>query len=61
MYGLDRSEIPFPENYPVSALLGCVDVVNCVDNETYKEDYFQTGKCLENNASSHIFFCRNPQ
>ena len=31
-----RPELKLPENYPISCLLGCVDVVDCLSQEDYR-------------------------
>lgn len=57
VYGLSHDEVPFPKNYPTSALLGCVDVVECLSNEEYRAQ----NDSREENSSSYIFQCKNPR
>jgi len=55
------SDIPshrYPKDYPSSALLGCVNVVDCASNE----EYFQKHPmCTEENGSAYLFVCENPE
>ena len=61
VYGLKRNQIPFPKEYPTTALLGCVDMVNCLSNEEYQDQYVKSGLSTENNASGQCFICENPR
>merc|ERR1712062_665680 len=61
VYGLTRDQIPFPKVYPCTALLGCVDMVDCLPNEDYVEQYVSTGLSNEMNASPYCFMCQNPR
>ncbi|XP_070542239.1 activating signal cointegrator 1-like isoform X2 [Ptychodera flava] len=49
-------KVTFPETYPVSCLLGCVDVVDCLSQEQYREQ-FPDGE----STSPYVFICENPQ
>lgn len=49
----------FPKKYPVSALLGCVDLVDCVKKETYQK--LIPHEFREKAESSHLFVCKNPK
>ncbi len=51
-----KKEIEFPENLPVSCLLGCVDVVDVLAQEEYREK-FPNGE----SSSPFVFVCTNPQ
>merc|ERR1712150_433721 len=53
---LHKGDIPFPMNLPTSCLLGCVDVVDVLPQEEYRELYPQG----ESN-SPYVFICTNPQ
>lgn len=53
---LDDNELDFPTEYPTSVLLGCVDVVDCLDRNTYLEQY-PDGE----SDSDFVFICENPQ
>merc|ERR1712228_755882 len=57
VYGLRREEIPFPTEYPTTALLGCVDMVDCLSNDEYQKQFIETGQSTENNGSAHCFLC----
>eukprot|EP00112_Aurelia_sp_Birch-Aquarium-sp1_P004748 Seg154.6 transcript_id=Seg154.6/GoldUCD/mRNA.D3Y31 product="Activating signal cointegrator 1" protein_id=Seg154.6/GoldUCD/D3Y31 len=48
--------VEFPENYPPGALLGCVDVVDCVNQEEYQK---MDGDTTES-GSEFVFVCENP-
>ncbi|KAL9974438.1 hypothetical protein ACROYT_G011468 [Oculina patagonica] len=54
LYG--NENIAFPKQYPVSCLLGCVDLVDCLAQEDYKEE-FPEGE----SESPYVFVCENPQ
>lgn len=46
----------FPEQYPVSCLLGCLTLTDCLPQEEYKTQ-FPEGE----SASPYVFICENPQ
>ena len=48
--------IEFPESYPSGALLGCVDVVDCVTQDEYQK---MDGDRSES-GSEFVFICENP-
>ncbi|CAF2388535.1 unnamed protein product [Rotaria sp. Silwood2] len=50
------NEIDFPTEFPTSVLLGCVDVIDCLDRSTYLEQY-PDGE----SDSDFVFICENPQ
>ncbi|XP_072258314.1 activating signal cointegrator 1 [Pyxicephalus adspersus] len=50
--------IDFPKDYPTSCLLGCVEVVDCLSQEQFHEQYADLG---EESASPFVFICTNPQ
>lgn len=51
-------QLDFPKEYPTSALLGCVNVVDCLSNE----EYFKTHpEDPEENDSPYVMICDNPQ
>ncbi|CAF0837268.1 unnamed protein product [Rotaria sordida] len=50
------NEIDFPTEYPTSVLLGCVDIIDCLDRNTYLEQY-PDGE----SDSEFVFICENPQ
>ncbi|KAJ8884242.1 hypothetical protein PR048_016099 [Dryococelus australis] len=49
-------DIKFPTSYPSSCLLGCVNVVNCLPQEEYREK-FPTGE----SESPFVFICKEPK
>lgn len=53
---LDDRELDFPTDYPTSVLLGCVDVIDCLDRESYEEQYPGGESDCE-----YVFICENPQ
>ncbi|KAK7116658.1 activating signal cointegrator 1-like isoform X2 [Littorina saxatilis] len=48
--------IEFPQHYPVGCLLGCVDLVDCLSQEEYRQK-FPDGE----SASPYVFICGDPQ
>ncbi|PFX33317.1 Activating signal cointegrator 1 [Stylophora pistillata] len=54
LYGSEN--VVFPQQYPVSCLLGCIDLVECLAQEDYKEQ-FSEGE----SESPYVFICENPQ
>ena len=53
---LEEHAYDFPTDYPTSVLLGCVDVMDCVDRATYLEQY-PSGE----SDSEYVLICENPQ
>ena len=61
VYGED-AKIPFPESYPSSTLLGCVDVQGMLSNEEFqqlKKD--RPLERIEDSLSAFVFQCRHPK
>lgn len=54
LYG--DGNVAFPKQYPLSCLLGCVDLVDCLAQEDYKEE-FPEGE----SQSPYVFVCESPQ
>lgn len=55
----DRQDCPeFPKAYPTGALLGSVNVVDCL---TYEEYCDQNPNGLEENNSEYVFICEHPE
>lgn len=54
LYGPES--VSFPKHYPTSCLLGCVDVVDCLAQEEYKEEFPE-----DESESPYVFVCENPQ
>ncbi len=53
---LDNNEFDFPTEYPTSVLLGCIDVIDCLDRNSYLEQY---PNCESD--SEYVLICENPQ
>eukprot|EP01053_Blabericola_migrator_P000022 Blabericola_migrator_1__21@NODE_1006_length_5721_cov_24_862575_g414_i2_p1_GENE_NODE_1006_length_5721_cov_24_862575_g414_i2NODE_1006_length_5721_cov_24_862575_g414_i2_p1_ORF_typecomplete_len882_score144_81zfC2HC5/PF06221_13/3_4e14ASCH/PF04266_14/1_3e12_NODE_1006_length_5721_cov_24_862575_g414_i29243569 len=61
---------PFPATWPTSALLGCVDIIDCVPKLEVLEriesgKYNRDGRCIisrrEDNDSPYLFVCKAPR
>lgn len=48
--------VKFPDEYPTSCLLGCVNLVDCLPQDIYREQY-PFGECF----SPFVFICEEPQ
>lgn len=48
--------VSFPDEYPTSCLLGCVNLVDCLPQDIYREQY-PFGECF----SPFVFICEEPQ
>ena len=60
-YGGRRSAIPFPKAYPTQALLGTVDLVDCLPQDDFQRYRAKNASDLvENSESQHLFVCQNP-
>lgn len=55
-YLLKDPRLEFPSHYPSGCLLGCVDVVDCLAQDQYREK-FPEGE----SASPYVFICEVPQ
>eukprot|EP00794_Sanderia_malayensis_P005925 gene5925-6611_t len=53
-----KDDVVFPDSYPTGALLGCVDVVDCLAQDEYQ---LQEQGIAEENESEFVFMCENPQ
>ena len=49
-------DVEFPSNYPIGALLGCVDLLDCIPQEEYLELY-PTGEV----SDPYVLVLANPQ
>jgi len=57
---LEGVEVRFPDCYPTSCLLGCVDVVGCITQEELQAS--DLSESLKSESSSEFcFLCENPQ
>ncbi|XP_022096510.1 activating signal cointegrator 1-like isoform X2 [Acanthaster planci] len=52
----DDEDVTFPKEYPTACLLGCVDMVDCLSQEQYQEQYPHG-----DSPSPYVFICENPQ
>lgn len=48
----------FPKDYPTGCLLGCVNMMDCLAQEQFREQFPDT---CEESASPFVFICTNPQ
>ncbi|XP_007426827.2 activating signal cointegrator 1 [Python bivittatus] len=55
---LFQEDLEFPKDYPSGCLLGCVDLIDCLSQEQFKEQYPQLS---QESASPFVFICSNPQ
>ena len=53
LYG--KTDLAFPQNYPVGCLLGCVEVVDVLPQEEYRVQH-PNGE----SESPYVFVCENP-
>jgi alkylated DNA repair dioxygenase AlkB len=60
VYG-PNAKIPFPADYPTSALLGCVDLTHCWSAEEFQAYRSNHGAGGEDSASAFVFVCSNPR
>jgi hypothetical protein len=51
-----NTQLDYPTEYLTSVLLGCVDVIDCLDRNTYLEQY-PNGE----SDSEYVLICENPQ
>eukprot|EP01006_Ploeotia_vitrea_P065989 TRINITY_DN94144_c0_g1_i1.p1 TRINITY_DN94144_c0_g1~~TRINITY_DN94144_c0_g1_i1.p1 ORF type:complete len:371 (-),score=187.85 TRINITY_DN94144_c0_g1_i1:19-1014(-) len=57
-------QLPFPKSYPTSCVLGCVDLVDCIDQDAFQElrkKELAAGRAIENSESPFLFVCKRPQ
>ncbi|XP_065167893.1 activating signal cointegrator 1 [Atheta coriaria] len=50
------TSIEFPKKYPTKCLLGCVNVDDCLDQETYRKKYGEGGE----SSSPYVLICSSP-
>ncbi|XP_050401379.1 activating signal cointegrator 1 [Patella vulgata] len=55
-YHYEDENLSFPSHYPVGCLLGCVDFVDCLSQDEYRQK-FPEGE----SASPYVFICQYPQ
>ncbi|MEE6524468.1 hypothetical protein FKM82_023962, partial [Ascaphus truei] len=51
-------DVAFPRDYPTGCLLGCVDVLDCLSQEQFKD---QHPSLSQESTSPFVFVCVNPQ
>ncbi|XP_078541126.1 activating signal cointegrator 1 [Lissotriton helveticus] len=55
---LHRKSIEFPKDYPTACLLGCVDVLDCLSQEQFAEQFPDLSQEC---GSPFVFVCTNPK
>ncbi|KNB41655.1 hypothetical protein JH06_4890 [Blastocystis sp. subtype 4] len=55
----ENIEITFPKHYPVSALVGCVDVVDVIPHELLSKVPIPHTVAEEEEGSPYVFLCQN--
>uniref|UniRef100_A0A8C3TPT1 Activating signal cointegrator 1 n=1 Tax=Catharus ustulatus TaxID=91951 RepID=A0A8C3TPT1_CATUS len=53
-----QKDVEFPSDYPSGCLLGCVDVIDCLSQEQFQEQYPDLS---QESGSPFVFICTNPQ
>lgn len=53
---LDYVPVPFPTHYQSSCLLGCVNVIDCLNQEQYRDEY-PNGE----SESPYVWICEYPR
>ncbi|XP_056428631.1 activating signal cointegrator 1 [Hyla sarda] len=53
-----HKDVKFPKDYPTGCLLGCVEVMDCLPNDQFRE---QCPTLSQESASPFVFICANPQ
>ncbi|XP_077174356.1 activating signal cointegrator 1 isoform X2 [Paroedura picta] len=53
-----QKDLEFPKDYPSGCLLGCVDVIDCLSQEQFREQHPQMS---QESDSPFVFICANPQ
>ncbi|KAF4804550.1 Activating signal cointegrator 1 [Turdus rufiventris] len=53
-----QKDVEFPSDYPSGCLLGCVDVIDCLSQEQFQEQYPHLS---QESGSPFVFICTNPQ
>ncbi|KAG2374332.1 hypothetical protein C9374_010902 [Naegleria lovaniensis] len=48
----------YPKHYPTSVIVGCVDVIDCVSSEEYRERFPSEE---QESDSDYVFICANPR
>ncbi|KAF7703324.1 activating signal cointegrator 1 isoform X1 [Silurus meridionalis] len=53
-----KQDLQFPKDYPTGCLLGCVNMIDCLSQEQFREQYPHNS---DESASPFVFICTNPQ
>ncbi|XP_050164952.1 activating signal cointegrator 1 isoform X2 [Myiozetetes cayanensis] len=53
-----QKDVEFPSNYPSGCLLGCVDLMDCLSQEQFQEQYPDLS---QESGSPFVFICTDPQ
>ena len=56
----EQEELPWPEHFPSSMLLGCIEVTDCIDQDEYRERCQKRELVDEGNGSSYLFVVEEP-
>ena len=56
-----HAKIPFPQSYPTSALLGCVDLTHCWTSDEFQAWRNNRGAIGEDSQSAFVFVCTHPR
>lgn len=56
----EQEALPWPEHFPSSMLLGCIDVTDCIDQDEYQARCQRGDLVNEANGSSYLFVANNP-
>ncbi|XP_012865730.1 PREDICTED: activating signal cointegrator 1 [Dipodomys ordii] len=55
---LRGKDVEFPNDYPSGCLLGCVDLIECLSQKQFKEQFPDMS---QESDSPFVFICKNPQ
>jgi hypothetical protein len=55
---LHGKDVEFPNDYPSGCLLGCVDLIDCLSQKQFKEQFPDIS---QESDSPFVFICKNPQ
>ncbi|XP_017203450.2 activating signal cointegrator 1 isoform X3 [Oryctolagus cuniculus] len=55
---LRGKDVEFPNDYPSGCLLGCVDLIDCLSQKEFKEQFPDIS---QESDSPFVFICKNPQ
>lgn len=51
----EQEELPWPQHFPSSMLLGCIEVTDCIDQDEYRERCQKRELVDEGNGSAYLF------